>query len=316
VSVVVPTRDRAALVGRAVRSILAQTWPHLEVVVVDDGSTDDSRARLQAIADPRLRVVAHARPAGPGAARNLGIQAVRGEWVAFLDSDDEWLPDRLEADQARLGAPDGRDATVVYCQATWRGSEPERGRIVPDLLHEGDVLDPLLDGWMLTTSQFSVRRRALLDTGGFAADIPAGQDRDLLLRLAAAGARFVAVPRALVIKHQHRAPRVSMDLEAKVAGYRALAARWGPLIVRRRGADALRHWRVLRETEIQFIGFGHVRAALARGDRRAAWQAWLATLRGMPRPGRFLIRGLALVTLGPRGWRIARAALRRGPVLD
>lgn len=282
VSVVVPVRDRAALVGRAIRSVLAQTWPHLEVLAVDDGSTDDTGARLRAIADPRLRVVARARPAGPGVARNLGIEAARGEWVAFLDSDDEWLPDRLEADQARLGAPDGHDATVVYCQAAWRGPESDRGWIVPALVREGDLLDPLLDGWKLPPSQFSVRRRALLETGGFAADIPAGQDRDLLLRLAAGGARFVAVPRALVIKHQHRAPRVSTDLEAKVAGYRALAARWGPLIVRRRGAEALRHWRGLRETEIQFIGFGHVRAALARGDRWAAWQAWLASFAACP----------------------------------
>jgi glycosyltransferase involved in cell wall biosynthesis len=94
VSVVVPTYNRAACIGASVGSLLAQTGVDFEVVVVDDGSTDDTRARLDAIADPRLRVIT-APHGGVAAARNAGVAACRGRYVAFHDSDDEALPGRL-----------------------------------------------------------------------------------------------------------------------------------------------------------------------------------------------------------------------------
>jgi glycosyltransferase involved in cell wall biosynthesis len=94
VSVVVPTYNRAELIGASVASLLAQTGVDFEVVVVDDGSTDDTRARLAAIREPRLRVVAAAH-GGVGAARNAGVAVCRGRYVAFHDSDDEALPGRL-----------------------------------------------------------------------------------------------------------------------------------------------------------------------------------------------------------------------------
>jgi glycosyltransferase involved in cell wall biosynthesis len=94
VSVVVPTYNRAELIGASVASLLAQTGVEFEVVVVDDGSTDDTRERLAAITDPRLRVVAAAH-GGVGAARNAGVAVCRGRYVAFHDSDDEALPGRL-----------------------------------------------------------------------------------------------------------------------------------------------------------------------------------------------------------------------------
>jgi glycosyltransferase involved in cell wall biosynthesis len=93
ISVVIPTYQRAHLLGRAVRSVLAAVQPGDEVLVVDDGSTDDTRAVLSAFQD-RIRVVA-ACHSGAGAARNLGIRLARSRWIAFLDSDDEWDPDKL-----------------------------------------------------------------------------------------------------------------------------------------------------------------------------------------------------------------------------
>src|SRR5262245_47409787 len=93
VSVLVPTYNRSKLVRRAVESALAQSYRRLEVLVVDDGSSDDTRQVIEGM-DPRVRYIRQAN-AGVSAARNRGIAEARGEFVAFLDSDDEWLPWKL-----------------------------------------------------------------------------------------------------------------------------------------------------------------------------------------------------------------------------
>ena len=103
VSVVLPTYNRAQTLGRAVESVLSQTFGDLELVVVDDGSTDETGAVLLAYAgDRRVRIIREARNAGCAAARNLGLSASAGRYVAFQDSDDEWRPDRLKKAVAAL----------------------------------------------------------------------------------------------------------------------------------------------------------------------------------------------------------------------
>jgi glycosyltransferase involved in cell wall biosynthesis len=97
VSVVVPTRDRAETVVRAVTSVLAQEQVELEVIAVDDGSRDDSAHVLAGLGEPRLRVLRNERSVGVAGARNLGIGAARMPWIAFLDDDDVWAPDKLRA---------------------------------------------------------------------------------------------------------------------------------------------------------------------------------------------------------------------------
>ncbi len=98
VSAVIPTYNRSKTVSTAIESALAQTWPDLEVVIVDDGSTDDTQyvVRERIASDPRIHLVQHDQRRGAQAARNTGIRAARGEWIAFLDSDDQWLPNSVE----------------------------------------------------------------------------------------------------------------------------------------------------------------------------------------------------------------------------
>lgn len=96
VSVVIPTRNRANLVPRAVKSVLSQTYSNLEVVVVIDGPDPDTEVSLSTISDSRLTVVPLEQSVGGSDARNAGVQVARGEWIAFLDDDDEWLPAKLE----------------------------------------------------------------------------------------------------------------------------------------------------------------------------------------------------------------------------
>ena len=103
VTVVIPTHDRAGLLVETLRSVRGQRGVDIEVLVVDDGSTDDTDAAARSTGDPRVRVIRHKRPLGVSAARNHGIEEARGQWVAFLDDDDLWSPDKLATQLAALG---------------------------------------------------------------------------------------------------------------------------------------------------------------------------------------------------------------------
>jgi glycosyltransferase involved in cell wall biosynthesis len=116
VTVVIPTRDRPAMVNRSVTSALEQSFRELEVVVVLDGPDPATGRLLAAISDQRLRVLTLPEPAGANAARNAGIRSARTEWIALLDDDDEWLPAKLERQLAvaRIAGDDG--PPIVACR--------------------------------------------------------------------------------------------------------------------------------------------------------------------------------------------------------
>lgn len=114
VSVVIPTFNRAFTLKRTLESVLCQSYRQFEIVVVDDGSTDKTEEIAQRVADSRLRWVRHDKNLGAAAARNTGIKAARGNWVAFLDSDDEWLPTKLEA-QLRAMEKEGEETAGICC---------------------------------------------------------------------------------------------------------------------------------------------------------------------------------------------------------
>ncbi len=114
ISVVLPTYNRAAILPRAIASILAQSWRNFELLVVDDGSSDGTAALLGAMTDPRIRYLPLPRNGGVSAARNHGVRAARGRWIAFQDSDDEWLPEHLRAmHEAALEL--GEDYGLIVC---------------------------------------------------------------------------------------------------------------------------------------------------------------------------------------------------------
>src|SRR5688572_23500515 len=96
VSVVIPAYNRAARIADSIKSVLAQTFQDFEIIVVDDGSTDGTAEAASTFGDPRIRVVRHSLNRGGSAARNSGIQSAAAPYVAFLDSDDEWYPIKLE----------------------------------------------------------------------------------------------------------------------------------------------------------------------------------------------------------------------------
>ena len=115
VSVVVTTYNRAALLPRAIRSVLAQTYEDYELIIVDDCSTDDTPDVIRTFVDSRIRVVRHAENTGQSAAINTGIRLARGEYIAFLDDDDEWVESKLLRQVRALDESDPR-VGLVY---TW-----------------------------------------------------------------------------------------------------------------------------------------------------------------------------------------------------
>jgi glycosyltransferase involved in cell wall biosynthesis len=203
ISVVIPTRNRPDLLRRAVDSALAQTHRDLEVVVVVDGADDATEAALRSVDDARLHWIVNAEPVGGSEARNVGVRAAAGEWIAFLDDDDEWLPSKLERQLAAAMSANG--PVLVGCRIITR--TPRADYVGPERpLREDEHLSdylfrprrPFARGARLQTSAFFTSRDLALavpwDPG-----VRRFQDFDWLLRVYAAGAAIVIVPEVLSI---------------------------------------------------------------------------------------------------------------------
>ena len=184
VSVVIPTFRHASTVVAALESVFAQTFDDYEVIVVNDGSPDDTAAVLAPyVADGRIRYLEQPN-AGQGAARNRGIGLARGEFVALLDDDDQWPPDKLAWQLALLRARP--DAVLAYGFARPTNGEPWRYPEPPG--PDGQVRQRLLDGnFILSPGQTLVRAAAMRQVGAFDPAIWGADDWDLHIRLAAIG---------------------------------------------------------------------------------------------------------------------------------
>ena len=256
VSVVIPTFDRASLVVRAVRSVLDQTWRDMEVLVVDDGSTDDTGARLAAIGDPRLTVVAQPN-GGVARARNRGMARASGAWIAFLDSDDVWRPEKLSRQMARmLAAP----ARTGLCHTGIEIVGPDETVVQPGAA-EGRIFEAaLLDNPLRApTSSGLVRREVFEAVGGFDPALPAIEDWDWLQRVTRLY-DVAAVPEALVVYRDAGEARRSKDFRANMKRARCC----GRATATPCGARA---WRIFTSWRARGGSCGSPRATRGRAGR-------------------------------------------------
>lgn len=181
ISVVVPTYNAACSLPMAIDSIRSQNWPHLEIVVVDDGSSDETHAALERLPATDLRVVRQANE-GPAAARNRGINGSTGDWVAFLDADDIWLPGKLEAQMSLLRA----DSSLSFCYTDSLQRAPDgTERLRKPGHHLGDIFLNLLLGPQFGLPTVIVKRGCFSEIGFFDPELRTGEDWDFWLRLAA-----------------------------------------------------------------------------------------------------------------------------------
>jgi glycosyltransferase involved in cell wall biosynthesis len=186
------------MLAAAIDSVVCQTVADLEVIVVDDRSPDPVRQHR----DPRVRVVRHGRNRGPAVARNTGIEAARGRYVAFLDDDDIYAPDRLERVVAALAR-----APVVICWSRWLDGPPRPGPVL-----EGDVADTIGLASVPHVGATTVERRALL---AFDGRFDAVQDVDWWFRMAACRT-VTTVPHFGYFIRRHPEPRHRNDQEARI----------------------------------------------------------------------------------------------------
>ncbi len=211
VSVVIPTRNRREFVEEAVASVLGQTHRELELVVVDDGGSDGTAAALgRRFRDPRLRVVEQEHR-GVSAARNRGVRETSAEWIAFLDSDDLWLPAKLERQLEALGRRPEHPA--CYTEEIWYRNGR---RVNPRRIHakySGWIFDRCLPLCIISPSSILMRRDVFEALGGFDESLPACEDYDLWLRLAARHP-VLLVDEPLVVKRNGHEGQLSRAVPA------------------------------------------------------------------------------------------------------
>jgi hypothetical protein len=308
VSVVIPTHNRRRLLGQTLWSALAQRGVDFEVLVVDDGSTDGTADGVAALGDHRVRLLRHEPSRGVASARNTGVAAARGAWVAFLDDDDLWAPDKLarQLEAVRAAGCDWVYAGAVEVDGAGRllgGSPPPSPAM---LLTQLTRRNPMPAG----SSNVMAHATLLTDVGGFDPTLRHLADWDLWLRLARqARPAWVAAP--LVAYRIHPA-QATMDTTGMVAEARVLQVRhgadpraihrwaaWSQLRAGHRWAAVAAYAAAVRSGDVASVARSAVallsphptlvRRPLRQGATAPDWQlgaqAWLAELAAADRAG-------------------------------
>lgn len=192
VSVIIPVYNGARFLRSALESVFAQSYRPLEVIVVDDGSTDDSGVIAQSFHDVRY---IHQENQGVAAARNNGIEAAQGDFFAFLDQDDLWTHQKLELQMDHL-----LSSSEVGYTLTQQQFFLEPGETLPAWFRK-ELLDSVHTGWVLGT--LVVRRTAFEKVGDFATGYTAASDGDWFFRAKAAGIPMAVIPELLLLKRIH-----------------------------------------------------------------------------------------------------------------
>jgi len=216
VSVVLTTRDREDKLERSLASVLNQTFRDFELIVVDDASTDGTSEAVRSRGDDRITYIRHESHRGGPAARNTGIRAARGEFIAFLDDDDEWMSKKIEKELSALeGIPE--EVGLVYCAA--EVVNDTNGKVL--LYHvsqgEGDVRERILAGPVAgCVSKVMVRRSCFEKAGYFDEALTSCQDWDMWMRVAD-HYRFKYVPDMLVRIYIHER-QISKNFQKLIPG--------------------------------------------------------------------------------------------------
>ncbi len=201
-SVIIPTYQRAHLIARALDSVFAQELDDQEVIVVDDGSTDNTDAVLRRY-EPRIRLIRQANK-GPGAARNAGARVATGKYIAFLDSDDLWFPWTL-ASYARIIA-DHAEPSIIAGQILSFADEAQLRSVAPAPLKIERFADYFASSHhnrYCGSGQMCVRRDLLLASGGFSERLIVAEDVDLVMRLGTAPGFVWVLSPAMIAYRQH-----------------------------------------------------------------------------------------------------------------
>lgn len=242
VSVVIPTHNRAYILPRAIRSVLSQTYPIHEIVIVDDGSTDDTEPIVHQIQRQFPQIKYYKIPKnGAQAARNEGIRQATGAWIAFLDSDDEYLPYKIEK---QMDVATREDVSVVHCECYVK-----HGDQLPALYGtpaiSGNIYRAVLSSYGPTFPALLVRKKVLETIGLLDLAVPSFQEWETVIRLAKDNS-FGYVPEPLYVYYCHEGDTISKDMKRHMLGYAYIVEKHTIDILTYAGRDVLAaHYRTL-----------------------------------------------------------------------
>lgn len=219
VSVIIPTYNRAHLIMRAIKSVQAQTFTNWEIVIVDDGSTDDTKRLVESIRqnDPRIFYVKHDKNKGESAARNTGVEYSKGEYIAFIDSDDVWLPLKLEK-QIAVFNKGPKDLGIVYTSACFINEATGEKRIKIARDHGHIFEKQVAYNPVGSPSKVMVRSECIIKCGGFDPEFPVNADWDMWTRISKIYA-VDTVSEPLVNYFEGYGDSLSLNAKKLVEGY-------------------------------------------------------------------------------------------------
>lgn len=265
VSVILPTYNRTRYLRLAIESVYAQTFADWELIIVDDGSLDDTRAYLRSITDPRVRTIWLQHSGNPSRVRNAGIKAAKGHWLAFLDSDDVWASTKLEKQTGALrDRPEGRWSYTACHRVDEDGQPLVNNRPTRHVVREGWIFESLLMNPDAAIAMPTVvAERDLVDEiGGFDEQLRFEEDHDLCLRLAMRS-QVVAVAESLCSVRSH-GEHYSADRIGAYASWVQLYGKMAELAPNARLRSRCRRMRAT--TSVVLAGLEG-----DKGDYRAVW---------------------------------------------
>lgn len=237
VSVIIPTYNREKTLERAVNSVLSQTFKNFEVIIVDDNSTDNTMSLISRYEnnDFRIRYLQHHKNLGAQAARNTGIKEAKGKWIAFLDSDDEWLPEKLEKN---LECAYSQNVPVVHSECYKKYEDDNSLKLfgVPKLF--GNVYPKLLSSPGPVFPALLVRKECFEHINYLDEKIVSYQEWDTSIRLAELYP-FAFIEEPLFIYHYHAGDTISKDMRRDVDGWRQIVEKHRNEILSHAGRNAL-----------------------------------------------------------------------------
>lgn len=289
ISIIMPTFNRVNFLKKAIKSIQKQTYDNFELIVVDDASTDNTENLISSLRDNRLIYVKNPKNMGGAASRNVGIHLAKGEYIGFLDDDDEWLPSKLEKQVSFFN--EHPEVDIVYTGFLVRDINVWNiiGQIVPKM--RGMIREELLmDNCIGTTSTLLVKRGALLRTNLFDETLPSCQDWDLWISLSKF-CYFDYLAEPLVIYSVH-GDRISNNIEAVLEGRKKIFAKYKEEIEKNKNILA-RHYLKIGSAYCQLGNMNKGRKYMKDGlkldyDNIEIWAALLATYLGVRNYNHFI----------------------------
>lgn len=239
VSVIIPTYNRENLLQKAIESVTNQTFQDFEILIIDDASTDNTEAVVKNLKNDKIKYFKLQKNSGQCVARNYGIKRAQGKYIAFLDSDDEWLPEKLKK-QYECFTKGPEDLGSVYSYSFTKDMIKNKTSLIQGKYYRGDIYKKCLEGFCPPTpSLFMIKKEALEKVNYFDENLITFVDLDLHIRIAK-HYLFDFIEEPLIIKYEQIGDQYVNNFEKRYKGYFLFKKKWEKEIVQNSGEDGLK----------------------------------------------------------------------------